>query len=1724
MKKKGKILAPIFTIIAIIVGTIFGALQIGKAEDTAGEITLTKTAVATTDRKAKVTLEIHTSELKQSTAEIIFVLDHSSSMNEEACLEYETKTYTGRDGKKYEYKACTKTGSRLDAAQKSAVNLVNELIPTSGTGNVKVGFVSFGTYYESNNSISLTNNKTAVINKINSLKEVTNNGTNVHGGLKAAKDQLASSKADTKIIILLSDGKPTFFYGEEDELCGNGQTDSKDNDEGCDVVTESGHVNKPSDVAEETATALKSSPINAEIYAIGFGSSANDIASFLKNQIASTATEEKTYAYSATETSDLEEAFAKIASNIKNTLATNATVTDTIPESFSLTEEAKAALQATYGDDITIIENEDGTTTIKVNYDEISSVQGTYVIEYEVIADEDHYGAMYTNVEATFTATATEDNTFYQDKNINMTFDKPAVAISSVTKDDDYTTTEKYIAKEGKSITIDVKDTILNNDSVIVHTDKPSTAITNSRVTDKIVIENQPTCGTFEVQEDGTFTYTATEGCAGDSSEIYEIKYHVVSTVVIDSKEYIVTSNTSTIKIKVEKSETAYSVKYLEKGTDKELAETKNVTDKYVYDTVKETAKDITGYNLAEGEKSEKELKLSENSNSNVIIFYYTIKPAQIEDPTFTKVGPDSITSATEAVDYEITYKTTISDYKGKATITLVDTLPYTLDESKSNELDGGTYNAENKTITWVIEKDIDTYTNGDYELTITKNISVFYNYPEFTGNETEVSNTVSSSIKVDTADEEKDEITEDTPIDIKGKLVVEHLYINEEGQEVELTTTQPATEEKVGTPYETSPIVKNGFKVKVTPANAKGVYKEGTTTVTYYYERVEAEISEPEINKTAETEEITSSKDKVTYNVNYKTTIKEYNGPVTITIVDTLPYEIDLEKSIIDSGEYKGTYNATNKTITWVIEQTVNTYENVADGDPSNTQTIDISLEYTVVYKDLDATADKVTNSVSSTINVETTDPKESDDKEDIPVNIKGNVITHHVDESGNTLSSDVKTEDKVGKDYKTTSVEIDGYELKTTPTNANGKYIEGTIEVTYVYKRLGATPKNPVVTKTGTTEITSSTEATDYTITYDAIVENYTGNITVTIVDTLPYALDESKENDLAGGTYNAENKTITWVETIENEDASKDINIDITKTIKVFFKNIDASTKNYTNKVEVTLADDIEETEDTKKEATHETDVNIQGNVTAYYYVKGTQDELANSESSTDKVGTNYETKAKDIEGYELVSTPSNATGKYTEQDIEVIYEYTRIIADIEDEKLSKTSVLEEITASNILVDYQIVYNAKIVDYKGTATIKVVDKLPYAIDVQSSQLAGGKYDAATKTITWTETIEGINTFQNGAYNVNFTKDIVVKYKDIASDKPVVNKVEGSIKTDTKNSDGKEAEEEIVAAIKGDLIVKHIYKDKDGNEKVLETEPTKTDYVGYQYTTDSKKFNGYTLDIIPENATGTYTEEDTIVIYYYKRVPAEVKENILDKKSTSAIVTNINDAFKYTISYKTTLNEYEGKAIITIVDHLTYEIDEEKSNIAGGVYDKEKLTITWTKEYDVNTYDNKNNTIEENINITLYYKDLSPETRIVINNATSKLELETTDPVETTDKVETNLEVKGTVKVNYIDELGNSLTDSIILTDLVGEKYTTEQKEFEGYIFSKITGSKEGKYIDGEIEVTYIYEIEGTGSTEYEEPLPPQTNIDSKEIYITLISSITLVGLILTRKMFLN
>ena len=65
-------------------------------------------------------------------------------------------------------------------------------------------------------------------------------------------------------------------------------------------------------------------------------------------------------------------------------------------------------------------------------------------------------------------------------------------------------------------------------------------------------------------------------------------------------------------------------------------------------------------------------------------------------------------------------------------------------------------------------------------------------------------------------------------------------------------------------------------------------------------------------------------------------------------------------------------------------------------------------------------------------------------------------------------------------------------------------------------------------------------------------------------------------------------------------------------------------------------------------------------------------------------------------------------------------------------------------------------------------------------------------------------------------------------------------------------------------------------------------------------------------------------------------------------------------------------------------------------------------------------------------------------------------------------------------TLTVHYVDTKGNKLAESIVMAELAeNSAYTTEQKSFTGYTFVKITGDAVKGIMDGDKEVTYVYDL---------------------------------------------
>ena len=619
----------------------------------------------------------------------------------------------------------------------------------------------------------------------------------------------------------------------------------------------------------------------------------------------------------------------------------------------------------------------------------------------------------------------------------------------------------------------------------------------------------------------------------------------------------------------------------------------------------------------------------------------------------------------------------------------------------------------------------------------------------------------------------------------------------------------------------------------------------------------------------------------------------------------------------------------------------------------------------------------------------------------------------------------------------------------------------------------------------------ITSTSDIVNYNINYTANIKNAIGEVKVIIKDTLPLEIDTTKSN-LNGGSYNASNNTITWTKIYNIEEFTTNYNIELNISYSVAYKNIDADKSYdetvYTNKINVCTditynnniinGNCVEDSEDIP--------VEIYGDLVVKYvtYENNKEVILIPTINENNKVGTPYNTKKENIYGYEFVEVKGNPNGKITEGTTTVIYVYKLSNGNYTEEEIEKTSS-ETIDSIDSEFNYTIKYNVTINDYIGEATTTIVDTLPYEIDETKSNLDGGIYNKENKTITW---IIKSNITENNR-TVTFNKEISVVYLNI-NDATVTNEVTGQTVFGNTTTNGNEDETTTIVDT-GKVIARYIEKDTN---KELQPSIEQNGLVGTSYETkagDTSTGNlyGYKLVKIEGNETGKIVKGTTYVTYIYEKNNGSYEEEIVNKTGNE-FISSINSPFEYEINYNVTINDYIGEATTTIVDTLPYEIDETKSNLNGGIYDKENKTITWIIKTNINE---NNNTIEFNKTIEVIYIDI--DNPIVSNNVTGQTVFGNTTTNGNEDETKTIVDT-GKVIAHYIEKETNvKIANDTTYNGLVGSTYVTEEKDIEGYFLSTIEGETTGVY-DGEkvIEVTYIYEKKGQGG----DINPPHTGLD--------------------------
>ena len=859
------------------------------------------------------------------------------------------------------------------------------------------------------------------------------------------------------------------------------------------------------------------------------------------------------------------------------------------------------------------------------------------------------------------------------------------------------------------------------------------------------------------------------------------------------------------------------------------------------------------------------------------------------------------------------------------------------------------------------------------------------------------------------------------------------------------------------------------------TIANIATVDGEETNETETSYDKPEIK-EESTIEKTG-TEIINSTEDSVTYKVTYNANIKDFIGEGKVTIIDYLPYAINVEEQYLDGGKY----DAETKTITW--EEDLSSIDTYTNGE----KTITIEKEITVKYEygeDAETLEGTLVNRVEGKLELTQENPdkpgenvvvKEDtvEDTHETKVQIPTHIIVHHYIEGTTTkvpskvygeVVEDERTDGYVGEDYTTSASSNvqENYKVVSNSGNTNGTMTRTPIEIIYYYKlQPGDITKN-TIEKSGTDKIVNKDDEVSYEVTYTGKVENYVGNAKVEIIDYLPYAIDEAV-SDLNGGLYNSENNTITWLEDLGRvntyTEGAKEITI--TKNIEVVFTEMNFEETSFTNRAQGKIILEETKQEQDTPETSKETQTEFVKDVTVEKVWDDNNDiKGRRPESVTVQLTANGNTTYKDEELEKVVLNQENNwtytfsdLPKYTEQGQEIAYSVIEVetnegdleyyeAPDIEvfnsdslvtvrvtnsyklmdtnlDANIEKTGT-ELTTSSKDEVNYNIKYNATVKDYIGESLVTITDYLPYSIDENLSELDGGTYDSLTNTITWTENIEHINTYENGDYKVSLEKNITVVFTNLdATVRTMTNRVTGKIDLyETEKTNTVEDTYETKVEIPGKVIVKYV--DKESSKEIAEGNEL-NGLAGDSYSTEQKDIYGYTFVEDTKNTSGNMIEGTIEVIYYYERTNA-------------------------------------GGVIVHYVDEEGNKLTDDEV-ISGKVADTYK-----TEQKDIPNYDfvrvegqTEGELVEGTIEVTYIYKKIPAK-----------------------------------VIVQYLekDETPDDDTDNVVLAEqeiiegFSGDSYSTEIKEIENYKLSgEIPSNAEGTMTREDIYVIYYYERKPSG-----------------------------------------
>ena len=1111
-------------------------------------------------------------------------------------------------------------------------------------------------------------------------------------------------------------------------------------------------------------------------------------------------------------------------------------------------------------------------------------------------------------------------------------------------------------------------------------------------------------------------------------------------------------------------------------------------------------------------------LTISAVEANNIIKVFYERIDATITENTLTKTATDKITEENGRVEYTLTYNAKLENYIGDVEITIVDNLPYGVLEGTYGAV-GGIYNETDKTIIFTERiENIDTYTDEQTgEISITKTFSVVYKDIDYSN--TEIVNKASANMLLDTTNQNiaSSEVEATTLTEFTKNVTVTKIWDDNNN-------------EANKRPDSIKILVKNeDSTVGEQEIDIENAVDGNENTWEYTFENLQKyDENGQEINYTADEETEIEFYIKNTNGLTVTNTFTQdetkVNIPVTVKWEDNETQELRRPESVIIVLKANG------------VEQT--RYELSGTGD-----------EWKYTFTNLPK-FDSYNNIINYTIEEQETNPGDlyfytisavAGDMEN------GFVVTNTFEEPGDTVSltvnkvwddqenvynkrpNDVRVLVKAENETVETGI-IEAENGWTYTFNNLSKYNENGQEIEYSLVE-EETQEGNLFYYTG--QVGTVTEASDSTLT--ATITNKMTKIpaivNVKYVDkyTNSEISDATKLDGVVGDTFDITDKVkeiegYTLIEEPENKTGEytvspQEFTYYYAKNTSVTIKYLEKDDTPDDNKDNVKVADETQilgyeglayDAQTEIKEVENYTLIDNSGNLTGtmsrdgteviYYYAKNTQvvvryvDQNKNNEE-LDRIvisgyeGKEYNTEELTIEGYTAVGKTENTSGYMTEEEIEVIYYYSKNTSVIV-KYLEKDDTPDSLSDNQVLAQEKIIsgyvgkdYQTEEVTVQGYTRVEIigdtVGKMTEAqIEViyyylQNTSVKVQHIDRETNEVLAEEVIEGL------------VGDIAETQAQVIENYVVVGEPDNPNIVMTKQEQtvtyyyahvSQGVIEEHIDEITGNLIEESILH--KGNE-------------GDPYNIEAKTFEGYDLvtSKLPTNSSGKMLKDDVIEVKYYYIKRAKVIVQYVDETNGNKIDVDLEINGHEKDNYLTESKDIPGYNLVSDSGNTSGEmiviVNEDGSfnietivtyyykEIAGGVIENHidiaTNEVIESNSYEGNVGDPYETSFKEIEGYDLIETDEDGNSMLPTNNIGNM----------TTEEIIVNYyyEKRAKVIIEHIDKLTGEVLNTDEIAGHIGDSYETFSQEFDRYDLTQKPQSEKGTMTSEEIVIKYYY-----------------------------------------------